>query len=147
MKRIGPKALASMSGWQIAEAIGCHYTGDASPIPHGGAFYNTDDWTEFGYANCVRIEEVEGRIVVECGTINRASDCTPEAIRDCFGGEIDITPDVEIDWCLGQWGMETQEDFGGPYVQSFPEDGPEWKVWRAIRGWLDGLKMNCTLTL
>ena len=50
---------------------------------------------------------------------------------------------AEISAVEGYWGSEPQEDFSGPYVQSFEEDEDgffdEDIVWKAILPWIESL--------
>ncbi len=139
LSKLSGHKMASMPAWEIASMLGCHYTGDCNAIPHGGAFYSTRDWKAYGYASCVVIEEIDGRILVSSGTINRSDDCTPENLAEVYGGAVEVTDDTEIDYCLGQWGFETDEDFGGRYSKWFPESTPENKIWLFARNWIAAL--------
>ena len=134
--------IADMSGWDIAKEYGCGYSGDGSPIPHGGFFYDARDWELYGYASCVEfwLDSESGSIVVECGTINRPDDM--ESDFRCIGiGPDDPNRDnvhCQIEACKAYWGYEPIEDFGGRYVKSFRlDDWPhEWRIWRSVDGWL-----------
>ena len=71
--------ISSLSGWEIAEFFKCGYMGDMNPIDHDGCYYDTRDWKEHGYANCVdfcRIADDDDALTVECGTINKPDDMT-----------------------------------------------------------------------
>jgi len=155
--------LSKLSSWNIAEHFGCKFTGDMNPVGHDGTFYDPRDWAEYGYASCVALTRLpdEGNgaaLLVECGSINKPS--TEGGLLECFatcgwkpvpgtpyleqsGDRIGRTPEVEIECVLAHWGFDRTEDFGGPYVQSFPEDEDgnidEDTVWAAISGWLSGL--------
>jgi hypothetical protein len=42
------KQLRTRPAYEIAKQLGLGYTGDSSPIPHGGTFYETNNWNEHG---------------------------------------------------------------------------------------------------
>ena len=116
--------LSSLNGWELAEFFGCGYTGDCDPINHGGTFYDNRDWKEHGYASCVSFSQIDGKLLVESGTIHKPSneddiasahECcdTPDELRDDVGAQIEA--------CLFYWGCETSCDFGGPYSRWFEE--------------------------
>lgn len=144
--------FSSFAAWDIAKRIGCGYTGDANPIDHGGTFYDVRDWERYGYASCVRFTRIDDTLHVECATVNRPSDLT-----DCYAccgfarrgdklvasqGEIDITPEVEIECVLAYWGAEPVEDYSGRMVQRFAEETDEDDIWQAVSGWLSSLGCN-----
>lgn len=121
--KITIKALCQSSPWDIAEANRLEYSGDCNPIPHGGVWYETSNWEEHGYAECVRIQESEGTLWVESGTINKPSkDEGRLAALNCCGwmlddeeinhvrqhGEhsVELTPQIEIESVLAYSGME-----------------------------------------
>lgn len=113
--------LSSLSGWELAELFGCHFTGDVNPLRHGGTFYEADNWERYGYAFCVSFADVDGKLLVEAGTINRPKDMAP--CFKCCG----IAPKdqnnihAQIESALGYWGLETDEDFSGRYSRWFEE--------------------------
>jgi len=160
--------MVSGSPWEIAKDLGIHYTGDMSPIPHGGMFYNSHNWDRYGYADCVSIYELDGKIFIECGTINKSDDLT-NALA-CIGQSAD-TADilVQIEACESYDGYEVLQDFSGDYRKSYPydrnndpsqplEDGTmvedidnvndpnfdcywsESPVWADVWGWISGLQ-------
>lgn len=141
------RRIASMNAWDIADEYGCSYSGDRSPIPHGGFFYDTRDWEEYGYASIVEfwLDSESGSIVVECGTVNRPDDM--ESDFQCLG----IGPDdpernnihAQIAACRYGSGIEPSEDFNGRYVKSFKlDDWKEWRIWRSVDGWIRQLGQN-----
>lgn len=123
--KITIKALCQSSPWDIAKANRLEYSGDGSPIPHGGVWYETSNWEEHGYAECVRIQESEGTLWVESGTINKSCDPADRiSALNCCGWTIDndndrpgqvrqhgqepieLTPQIEIESVLAYSGME-----------------------------------------
>ena len=77
-------ALRTESPWSIAERLGIDYSGDMSPIPHGGYFYCADRWLSEGVAETVEFDEYENRVQVTLGTINRGDiDDMKKALRCC----------------------------------------------------------------
>lgn len=146
------KQLIEDNPSEIAKHLGIGYCGDMNPFDHDGYFYSTKDWTDHGYAECVKVSHCDGQVFVEAGTIKK-----PDNIEDCFQSSgwaryvgdpsrlvqgtdvIDITPEVEIECVEGHWGSETHEDFGGPYRHSFPEDVSERRFWKHAIGWISEL--------
>lgn len=123
--RITIKNLTTRQPWDIAEANRLEYSGDGSPIPHGGVWYETSNWESYGYAECVRIQESEGTLWVESGTINKPSksddmlsalNCCgwkidndndrPGMIRQSGSEPIELTPQIEIESVLAYSGVE-----------------------------------------
>jgi hypothetical protein len=62
--------LHTLSGWDIAKKIGCHYSGDMNTIDHGGVFYKFDE-LEHDYVPVVRFygENVDGATFYETGSV------------------------------------------------------------------------------
>jgi hypothetical protein len=87
MPEVTNERLTELCGWDVAEAFGCHYTGDADPIHHGGIFYDARDWEADGYASCVEFWEDPDTeaLVVQPGTIRKPDDM--EAAFRCIGAE------------------------------------------------------------
>src|SRR4051812_6881392 len=65
---MGNKRLSRLSGWQIAEKLGVHYTGDMNVVDHGGMFYKLDE-LEHDYIPCVCFSEADGIRYFEIGSI------------------------------------------------------------------------------
>lgn len=108
---------SEMSPWDIAKLLGVHFTGDLSPFDHGGTFYDTSNWREHGYADCVSFwtDPETDETVVECGTINRTD---VDAALECYGLTAeDLREDnrdcAEIESCLSHSGSETCDDMSG----------------------------------
>jgi len=147
------RELADLSGYDIARVLGCHYTGDVSPIPHGGIFYSVRNWSSYGYASCVEIEVIahsvdEGIVLVTRGTIHRSDD-EPRmlAALDCIGmrdewDRIASDPNngsiyhLEIEACRAYRGIEPD----GIGEWTFPlATWREWRIWRKVRPWIEEL--------
>ena len=149
------KVLESMSPWDIAELLGVGFTGDMNPVDHGGTWYETRNWVEYGYASAVSMYRVYNRLYVEFCTINKMD--LDAALRCCgwercgegkvrqegTTDELDLCVEMEIECCLSYAGAETDEDFSGPYLRKFRpnKDGNlrEFRVWDEIKGWLESL--------
>ena len=153
--------LASLAGWDLARQLGCQFSGDCNYTDHGGYFYDSREWRRNGYAAAVefrRIDDDENSLHVSCGTINRPNDIsgclascgwrydgTGSAIAivdergEVITDELDIMARVEIDACRGHWGIEPQEDFGGPSSQRFPDGTDDSDILAAVIGWLTSL--------
>ncbi len=139
--------IADMDAWNIAKEYGCHYSGDCSPIPHGGFFYDARDWEKYGYASIVEFwcddDSREDTLIVECRTVNRPDDM--ESAFRCIGIEPGnpLRNDVhcQIEAVQSYQGSEPLEDFSGPFVKRFKlADWPhEWRIWRSIDGWIRSL--------
>lgn len=120
--KITLKRFMDESPWTIAEEMGLHYMGDMNPFDHGGTFYNTANWEEYGYADCVVLEPYEGQTLVSCGTINKLDDMS-SALECCSHDQQDPNNIHEqIYACQAYMGFETNEDFSGRYCESFPEN-------------------------
>jgi hypothetical protein len=80
-KRLLAKAkfdFPSLSGWAIASLLGCHYSGDGSPV-NGGVFFDSTDWEKYGYATAVQIGpegEDRSKVTVTIGTISATDNET-----------------------------------------------------------------------
>ena len=71
------KALMENSPWEVAKANGLNYNGDMNFIPHGGYFYSTSNWKEYGYCSAIEIDcEFDGSdaSIIEYITIGKLSD-------------------------------------------------------------------------
>jgi hypothetical protein len=152
--------LASLAGWDLAGQLGCQFSGDCNYTDHGGYFYDAREWRRNGYASAVefcRLADDDDSLHVSCGSIPR-----PDSLSDCLAScgwkydgtgsaialvnesgevitDLDIMARVEIESCRGHWGIEPQEDFGGPYVQRFEDGTEDAEILEAVIGWLEGL--------
>lgn len=134
--------LASMSSWQIAETFGCHFSGDANPIEHGGFFYDARDWEDYGYASCVEFwEDPETHaLIVQPGTIRKWSNDRERASALQFCG-IDEFESIhaQIDACRYYLGIEP-DGTEYPYLKAFNlETWSEKNIWKSVRGWIEQL--------
>lgn len=150
MAKLTIKQLRTRPAYEIAEQLGLSYSGDCSPIPHGGVFYETYNWAEYGYSNCVRIQESEGRLWVDCLTVNKPNSeddrrsalessgwkfCddtdAPGLVSQSGGHPTELTADIEIDALLNSGGYEvdTGEEFKSDNGKSWG-DFPEFKIWQ-----------------
>jgi hypothetical protein len=126
--RITIKNLTTRHPDRIAKDNRLEYSGGMNFIPHGGTFYETSNWEEHGYAECVRIQESEGTLWVERGTINEPSktedllsalNCCgftidndndrPGQVRQSGQEPIELTPQIEIESVLAYSGCEVDE--------------------------------------
>lgn len=147
MLRITIKNLIECDPWQLARDNRLEYSGDYCPIPHWGAWYETSNWSDHGYADCVRITESEGQLWVERGTINRPHDIVP--CLNCCGWEpcdnepthvrqsgedsIKLTPQIEVESVLAYQGMEVDNR------ETFKEGHngyDERAIMRVVKDWL-----------
>jgi len=136
-----------LPAYAIADDAGCHYTGDVNVVDHDGTFYSIEHWEAYGYAECVRFYRCEGRLYVECATINRPE--RGELVRMLSELDLDFEINeenrvhVEIVETLYHWGAETSEDFSGPFIQTFDADEfgdvNESEVWPAVESWIRSL--------
>jgi hypothetical protein len=118
------RKLFSRPAWTIARAYGCEYSGDLSPVPHGGFFYDSRDWKEHGYANAVRffLCEDSNRMIVERCTINKPLDMVP-AFECC---------DVQMsDRDL----VDEIKEFAPDANDNLDED----KILNSVKGWIRAL--------
>ena len=143
--KLSPLQAENMNPWELAQLLSTseceiQFTGDMDPFSHGGTFYENSNWNEYGYASCVRFEDIDGKTLVSMATINKPDDdemksaykcCdTPSEFRDSTVGQIEA--------CLGYFGAETEEDFSGRYEQWFGEDD-ESDAWKLASPWIQGL--------
>jgi hypothetical protein len=137
--------LASMSGWRIARALGCHYTGDSDPIRHGGVFYSLKDWHAWGYASCVEFWEDPdtGMLVVSCGTINRPdSDEGMAAAYECLGQDWSDPQQrnnlcLQVEACRAYFSIEL-DDHERPFRFGL-DNWKEARIWARVRHLIERL--------
>lgn len=79
------KSLQTDSPWDIADRLGIDYSGDMSPIPHDGYFYDASHWLECGSAAVVEFCTLEDAVIVSIGDIERPSNVEEmkKALRCC----------------------------------------------------------------
>lgn len=91
----------------LAENLGIQYSGDVCTEDHGGVFYNTSEWKENGYADAVRVVQMDDapyEIMIERITINKPDDMS-DAFNYCGYNDspcdIDLSdPNVQIEACF-----------------------------------------------
>ncbi len=135
------KSLRENSPWDIAKKFGLHYSGDYSPVPHGGMWYESKNWASLGYADAIRLSESEGTLWVELIVINRID-------RDL--GSVKKYADWESakEHCttpesVACWEIESFESYSGGDVltcQTFNSDNgrdwgdfPEFQIMKTVR--------------
>ena len=145
MRTITAAQAADMNPWELAQQLSTNdctiqFTGDMNPFDHGGTWYETANWNRYGYSSCVRMEDIEGRTLVSCGTINRLEGDDMESAHRCGGTpeEFRNTTVGEIEACLYYAGAEPVEDFSGRYERWFDE-GEESHAWEIALSWIMGL--------
>ena len=136
-KRLTIKRLLIGDPWTIAKDLGLGYTGDMNAIPHGGIFYSTKDWAEYGEAECVRIQESEGVLWVEHCAIDKPKHKEMvAALRSCgLEHEEDVTPEMEIEsamWYCGPSHVGFRYTFHSDNGKDWGEF-PEFQIWKAAR--------------
>lgn len=90
-KIITIKSLMESDPWSIVENIdNLEYTGDMNFIPHGGTFYDTSNWIEYGYAEAIEISGYEDAILVSERVVNKLADSDYQAALKHCGFEYDI---------------------------------------------------------
>lgn len=148
-KKLTIKMLRDGNPREVASLLGIGYTGDTSAIPHGGAFYELSNWDNYGYAECVRIQESEGTLWLECGTINKPNDI--DEVLSSSGWKLDdsgavvceydnsevsseFSTAMQIECVLSHWGMDVDE------TKTFQSDNgedygnfPEFQIWRTAK--------------
>lgn len=134
---------ASLSGWDVAAKLGCQYAGDCSPIPFDGMFFSTTNWKEHGYADCVRIIDVDGKTLIERGVVNRPDDDKLIAAYGSCGLDVDLetglvvgtgykferTPESDIECVSGYAGIEVSE-----FIWATDDD--EVEAWQLALPWI-----------
>lgn len=140
-KVVTDKELASMSGWDIAKALGCHYSGDSDPIRHGGFFYSILDWEENGYADCIEFwsDDGDGKLRIYTGTIHRLEGKELESAFGCVGLEDGQRGNIhaQIDACKSYAGMEPNYD--GVATTFGLENWKEHRIWARVRPLIERL--------
>lgn len=135
--------LASMSGWDIAKALGCEYSGDCNPIRHGGFFYDARDWEAWGYANIVEFwddpETKDDILVVQRGTIHKPDDMSG-AFRCCDVPESEQgNIHAQIEACRYYGGIETDDEDRLQPRRYNLDNWKEWRIWKSIRPLIEQL--------
>lgn len=141
--------LSSLSAWDIANRIGIHYSGDCSPIPHGGFFYDAKDWEQYGYANCIEFwidpDTTPDTLRITIGTIHKPDDMSgafeccdvPEAERSNIHAQIVACRDYN--------GIEPDEH--QEYSRAYNlETWSEWRIWKSVYPLLLSLWSSPSLT-
>lgn len=107
MKTKTKKRKTYASPYELAAALGIHYSGDAS-VEYGGLFYNTEHWESYGYADALAITDMDsgcgfaGGLLVERITILRREGDDMKSALECCGWidtDEEITVHHEIDAC------------------------------------------------
>ena len=133
--------------YSLINHLNCGYSGDNDPIHHGGVFYDTRDWKNYGYASCVEFwhdPENTDILIVQCGVINKSLDM--EAAFACIGLDPSDSMDeealmhAEIEASRSYNGIEPDGD-DWPHLKSFNLNHwrKEWRIWRSVRQWLESL--------
>ena len=144
-RQITPDTAQTMIPCELAQLLSTdaceiQFTGDMNPFDHGGTFYETSNWRDYGYASCVQFTPIEGRTLVTSGSIHRLNDEEMRSAHECCDtpAEYRDTTVGEIEACLGHGGCETDEDFSGQYAEWFDEDS-ESDAWTLALNWIRGL--------
>ena len=138
--RVTIKACMERPAWEIAETLGIGYSGDCSPVPHGGVFYSRHDWN-CGYADAVEIwdDPDSDRVCVSIGIINKLEGADMDSAFDCIGIDVDdplrANVDCQIDACRSYGGIEPDMHI---QPRSFHVDR-EWSLWRYARPHIEAL--------
>lgn len=136
------REMASLAGWDVAKAYGVAYSGDSDPIRHGGFFYNTADWSEYGYADAVEfwLEEETNTLVVQRGTINKVDDDELTKLIESTYDDVDPTDiHLQIDACKGHWGVDNEGPMYPDTLRFNLDNWSEWRIWRSVEFMLNGL--------
>lgn len=160
MKTKTKKRKTYASPYELAAALGIHYSGDAS-VEYGGLFYNTEHWESDGYADGLRVTDLDsgcgftGGLSVERITILRREGDDMKSALECCGWldtDEEITIHHEIDACQNYGHCDPVEDFGGPHYWVITTDPTSWEFdgWRAeahietedLLGYLNALHMG-----
>ena len=122
--------MADGSPWEWApQLFGLQFTGDINPIDHGGLFYSTADWVEYGYADAIRLDTSEGVLFVTIGTINKPERSDMADAFRCCGTPEEFQQDVgaQIEACDGYWGVEADQN------RTYRlDEWKEWRIWKSL---------------
>lgn len=112
--------------YALAESLGIHYSGDCN-VEYGGLFFSSADWKENGYADALRITDLDsacgftGGILIERITILRPDDI--QSCLDCCGWiPEEATVEMEIDACMSYGHYDPVEDFTGQHTETVTTD-------------------------
>jgi hypothetical protein len=102
--------LRTKSPWAIADRLGIDYSGDMSPIPHDGYFYDSSQWLDCKSAAVVEFCTIEDRVIVSIGDIDRPNDVeTMKSVLRCCG--LKYSDDI----------IGIESEHGGDIVAATPE--------------------------
>ena len=125
---------------KLAQASGLQYSGDIN-LEYGGLFFSTEDWKAYGYADAVRITDLDsatgftGGVLIERIAILKPD--TPEKLKACLefigAGNEEVTPELEIEAALAYGLYDPVSDFTGPHSEIVTTDPESWEYdgWRA----------------
>lgn len=133
LKRYRKTRYDSMQCWDLAKKYGLDYLGDCSLI-HGGYFYDSFEWEQYGYASVLKVQIAENRLFIDIGSIHRCEFSKSELI-DCYGKDCEIDKQVEIEYCHSQWGVDP--DYGSQSLLITEDDIGEFVEWDGYKIYIE----------
>lgn len=134
--------LASLSGWDIAKRLGCHYSGDSDPIQHDGFFYDVRDWENYRHANVVEFwNDVDNkRLVIQRGTIDSPDGPIHGGewmeVWKSFGLSPTINIYAQIEACRYAKGI-VPDGTAYPDVMTYKwNEWQDWRIWKSCEHWI-----------
>ena len=134
------ETLETTCPYTLAKSLGIRYSGDIN-LEYGGFFYNMENWEENGYADAVRVTDLDsacgftGGVLIERVTVLRPD--TPEEMKSCLetcGWENEkITREMEIEACLSYGKYDPAFDMFSPTNETVTTDPDSWEYdgWKA----------------
>jgi len=126
--------------YKLAQENGLQYSGDIN-LEYGGLFFATVDWQAYGYADAVRITDLDsatgfhGGVLIE--RIAILAPDTPEKLKSCLSvigaGNEEPTPELVIEAALAYGLYDPVSDFTGPHSEIVTTDPENWEYdgWKA----------------
>lgn len=111
---LDPHPLTDCCPYDLAKEYGLFYSGDISPIPHGGYWYSLAEWEKWGYAPIVEVREWRGddEFLVSVGSVNRQEGERLDRAMRSVGctKEEESDPHWQIDAIKGYWGADYDQE-------------------------------------
>lgn len=124
--------------YDLAETLGIRYVGDCN-IEHGGLFYDTTNWSNYGYATALRITDLDsacgfpGGIIIERITILK--DKLEDALEYCSVdlSEVSDREAAEVEACEAYGLFDPHVDYNSPssIIISTDPESMEFDGWKA----------------
>ena len=109
-----PYRLSDPWSWKLPKGV--RYSGDRSPVPHGGMWYSMKNW-DGDWADAVRVETLDDGVPFGCAHVLLTSGSIHKrdlagAAKSCGWEASDCTQEMEIEACAGYAGVEPSTEYG-----------------------------------